>query len=187
MAAGHSETYNLGFDWTALNNADLGTKGTATYTADCTDTRSDLALWQQNGGTSAWSSDGKSIVLGIPASPADGAAGGIQVENQSSTLPGTEPVFTTDNYAAGSPRWYIQLSNGDYVFGYPTNSGLNPAWEEHGPGVAHPSGEVSWSTVTTDFSGVNVSQINILMDADQTNTTDTISYIQYDGQVLLGS
>lgn len=182
LQANAAHTYDLGFDWTALSNADLGTSGTVTYTANCTDTRADLALFQQDGGTAAWNSDGTGILLGIPANPQGGAAGGIQVLGQSTTLPTTEPTFTTDNYAAGSPRWYIQVGN-SYIFGYPSQSNLGASrWEEGGSNTYVP-----WSTILTDFAGQSVSSINILMDADQVNVTDTISQIQYNGHELLKS
>ena len=181
-----TQSYNLGFDWTALNNADLGTNGTVTYTANCTDTRANLALYEQDGGTAAWGSNGDSILLGMPASPDANAGSGVQLVSPAATLPSTEPVFTTDNYNAGSPRWYIQFASGAYVFGYPTNAALGSNnWDEMGPGAR--AGYVNWSTVLADYSGTSVTGVNIVMDGDQTAVTDTISYIQYGGTVLLGS
>ena len=182
---GATQSYDLGFDWTALNNSDMGTSGTVTYTANCTDTRANLALFEQDGGTAAWGSNGDSILLGMPANPGP-AGSGVQVLDTPATLPSTEPVFTTDNYNAGSPRWYIQFASGAYVFGYPTNSGLAPSnWEEKGPGAR--TGYLSWSTVQGDYSADSVTGVYIVMDGDQSAITDTISYIQYDGNVLLGS
>ena len=185
LTKGSSQSYDLGFDWTALNNPDMGTSGTVTYTANCTDTRSDLALYQQSGGTASWASDGSTILLGMPANPAGPAGAGIDVLGQSSTLPAMEPVFHTNNYAAGSPRWDIELSNGHSIIGYPSNANLSPgSWA-----VDNGNTYESWSAATSDpnVAGATVTGVAIRMDADQTNITDTISYIQYDGQVLLGS
>ena len=108
---------------------------------------------------------------------ASGAAAIIQVTGQASSLPTTEPTFTTNQYDAGSPRWYIQLTNGKFLFGYPTNAGLTPgSWSEN-----NGNSYVPWSQVLTDEAGQSVTGVSIIMDGDQPATTDTISSIQYNG------
>jgi hypothetical protein len=178
-----SHTYNLGFQWGELSNADENQSGTVTYTVNCTDNPfpSALSPMGQDGGTAAWNPTG-GLNLTIPANPAPDAAAIIDVTGQSSALPSTEPTFTTNNYAAGSPRWYIQLTNGKFLFGYPTNAGLTPgSWSEN-----NGNSYVPWSKVLTDEAGQSVTGVSIIMDGDQPATTNTISHIQYDGVNLLG-
>jgi len=97
----------------------------------------------------------------------------------------SEPTFTTDNYAAGSPRWEIYLSNGDFLFGYPPNSGLNGlnfGWSiydsnSNTDGLFHP-----WSDVLTAESGTTVTDALVIADGDQSAaTTDKIGNLKFNG------
>jgi hypothetical protein len=46
----------------------------------------------------------------VPAGAPNTAFADIHLENLAPVaLPTTAPVFTTDNYAAGSPRWFLQF------------------------------------------------------------------------------
>lgn len=93
-------------------------------------------------------------------------------------LPSTEPVFTTDNYNAGSPRFYITLSNGDSLEGYPANAGLNGtdmAWAINNGNTYQP-----WSQITAQEAGTTVNRVYVIADGDQSpNTTDTITCLQF--------
>lgn len=184
LNSGISHTYQTGFTWTTLGNADLGKSGTVTYSASCTEPSTsahpDVSFWTQDGGTAAWS--GSSVALGIPQNAPSSAAALIQFDNQPAALPTTEPTFVTDNYNAGSPRWYILFSNGQYVFGYPSNAGLGAdSWQ-----VGNSGSYVSWAQVVSEFGSAHVAGVSIVMDTDQTNTTDTISNVQYNGVTLVG-
>ena len=193
LTPGHTADYNLGFQWGTLTNSDEKHTGTVTYTANCTDNdvRSEVSFPSQDGGLAGWNSDG-TISLTMPAGAAQDAGAIVQIAGQAATLPDSAPTFATDNYAAGSPRWYIQLHNGNYLFGYPTNSGLGSSnWSENagsGPSVPQNSNTyVDWATVLKDFPGAQVDSIQIVMDQDQPNTTDTITSISYGGNQILGS
>ncbi len=93
-------------------------------------------------------------------------------------LPATGPEFSTDNYAAGSPRFYITLSNGDTLEGYPANSGLNGtdmAWA-----INNGSTYVPWSTIMGQEAGTTVKRVYVIADGDQTpGTTDTVTCLQF--------
>jgi hypothetical protein len=66
------------------------------------------------------------LVLGSSA----GSFGEIIFERAAGTAVSSlsAPSFTTDNYSAGSPRFYITLSDGKSLWGYPSNAGLAPTW-----------------------------------------------------------
>ena len=95
----------------------------------------------------------------------------------------TEPTFTTDNYNAGSPRYYITLSGGDTLWGYPPNSGLNGgtdfAWAIDN-GNIYPS----WTAVQqSSVSSETVTGAYVIADADQSSgTTDVITALTFDGK-----
>ena len=87
--------------------------------------------------------------------------------------------FTTDNYTAGSPRYYISLSNGHSLWGYPTQSGLNGtdmAWA-----IDNGSSYVSWSDVQASSVGAEtVTGAFVIADRDQTaQTTDQITDLTF--------
>ena len=66
---------------------------------------------QNDGSSAAWSPAGNPVLtLGSDAATT-GAY--ITFNNAPAEVPTTGPTFTTDNYAAGSPRWVITLSNGN--------------------------------------------------------------------------
>jgi hypothetical protein len=90
-----------------------------------------------------------------------------------------EPTFTTDNYAAGSPRYYVTLSNGDSLWGYPPNSGLNGsdfAWA-----INNANSYESWSDAQSAEPGATVTGVYVIADGDQPSTTDVITDLTFDG------
>jgi hypothetical protein len=90
----------------------------------------------------------------------------------------SEPSFTTDNYSAGSPRFYITLSDGNSLWGYPAASGLNGndmAWAIDN----RPTYE-SWSAVRSDEGTATVTGAFVIADADQAaGTTDQITNLAF--------
>jgi hypothetical protein len=89
------------------------------------------------------------------------------------------PSFTTDNYAAGSPRFVIDLSNGDSLWGYPPNSGLNGtdfAWA-----INNGNSYLPWSDVQTAEAGTTIEDAVVVADGDQPTTTDVITGLTFDG------
>lgn len=90
----------------------------------------------------------------------------------------SQPTFSTDNYNAGSPRYYITLSDGNTLWGYPSNAGLNGsdfAWA-----INNGNSYLPWSTVQTDEAGATVTGASVIMDADQApGTTDMITNLTF--------
>jgi hypothetical protein len=96
----------------------------------------------------------------------------------------SEPTFVTDHYAAGSPRWVIELNNGHSLWGYPPNSGLNGsdfAWA-----VDNGNTYTSYATAYANASAgsTTIKDAFIVEDGDQVSTTDTISGATFNGQPL---
>ncbi|HET6189894.1 MAG TPA: hypothetical protein VFE59_23230 [Trebonia sp.] len=97
-------------------------------------------------------------------------------------VPATEPEFTTDNYASGSPRIVIDLGNGHSLVGYPAKSGLNGtdmAWA-----VDNGSTYTSYATAYQNALAyeTTVKDAYVVEDADQTpGTADTITSFTYGG------
>ena len=92
-----------------------------------------------------------------------------------------EPSFTTDNYNAGSPRYFITLDDGHSLWGYPANSGLNGsdmAWA-----IDNGNTYLPWSQVQSSAeAGATVTGAYVIADADQAaGTTDSITGLTFGG------
>lgn len=91
-----------------------------------------------------------------------------------------EPTFSTTNYSAGSPRYYITLSNGDTLWGYPPNSGLNGsdfAWA-----INNGNTYMSWTAVQTAEGSATVTGAYVIADGDQSpGTVDVITGLTFGG------
>jgi len=91
-----------------------------------------------------------------------------------------EPTFSTDNYHASSPRFYITLSDSDTLWGYPANSGLNGsdfAWA-----INNGNTYESWSAVQAAEGAAKVTGAYVIADGDQApGVTDTITGLSFDG------
>lgn len=95
-----------------------------------------------------------------------------------------EPTFTTDNYAAGSPRYYLTLSDGNSLWGYPPNSNLNGsnfAWA-----INNASTYQSWAAVQSAEGSATVVGASVIADGDQPSTTDTITNLTFNGTNFTG-
>lgn len=132
--------------------------------------------------TDAWAGwgtggPGSDIVLKVGASSATYAQAQL-TSASGKALPSTSPSFNTTNYAAGSPRLYITLSNGHSLWGYPANSGLNGgemAWSTDNGNTYEP-----WSTITAQEAGTTVSRVYVIADGDQApTTTDMITCLLF--------
>lgn len=92
----------------------------------------------------------------------------------------SEPTFMTNNYNAGSPRYYLTLNDGDTLWGYPPNAGLNGsdfAWA-----INNGNSYVSWSAVQAAEGKAKVTGAEVIADADQpSGTTDSITHLTFDG------
>jgi len=105
-----------------------------------------------------------------------------------SLAPTTTPTFDTNNYAEGSPRWVIELANGNFVDCYG-----NEAIGGTGPCAVGNSG--TYEPYATALSGagdplgnVQVTNAYIVEDTGQAvGTSDTLTNVQYNGQTLQGT
>ena len=144
-----------------------------------------------SGSSPTWSGGNAVLTVGTGAAATCGAPAGstynpayaqevLQVKG--GVVPTTEPKFTTDNYASGSPRIVIDLGNSHSLIGYPGASGLNGtdmAWA-----VDNGSTYTSYATAYHTALGyeTTVKDAYLVEDADQTpGTSDTITSFTYGG------
>ena len=91
-----------------------------------------------------------------------------------------EPTFTTDNYAAGSPRFFLTLNDGHTLWGYPPNSGVNGS--DFGWAIDNGNTYDSWSAVQTAEGSASVTGAYVIAAGDQApGTVDTVSGLSFDG------
>lgn len=145
-------------------------------------------------GSSAVFNANGDIVLTVGTGTSTTGAWADITSAKGAALPTTEPSFKTDHYAAGSPRFVIELSNGHSLWGYP---GLTLSGKT-GPDAAGMAWAVNNGNTYTDYatavtgatngaSGVTVTDAFIVADGDQApGTADTVTDLQYNGQVLGG-
>lgn len=133
-------------------------------------------------GASAGWSDGKGSAIELTLGSSSGSFADLRLHQAHgaaiSSL--TEPSFVTSNYSAGSPRYYITLSNGDTLWGYPSQSGINPggmAWA-----INNGNTYMSWPAVQAAESGATVDEAYVIADADQASgTVDEITSLTFGG------
>lgn len=148
------------------------------------------------------SSDGASAVWNASGDPVftlgsdSGTTYAQMLVSGTSAEPANAPSFTTNNYAAGSPRWALELSDGYYLFGYPEQLGggatadfTGPQWNVNGPSTTACGGSyVTYSKALScaDPDGAStVTHAYIVADGDQApGVSDTLTNIQYNGQTL---
>lgn len=134
-----------------------------------------------DGATAGWS-NGKGSAIDLTLGTSSGSYAEITLHH----LPATaisdlaEPGFTTDNYNAGSPRYYMTLSDGNTLWGYPPQAGLSSsgfAWTINNGNTYMP-----WSDVKSAEDGAIVTGAYVIADADQpAGTTDVISDLTFGG------
>ena len=79
-----------------------------------------------NDGASAGWSQGKGSAIDLTLGSSGGSFAEITLHHVGGVVSDlAEPSFTTDNYNAGSPRYFITLDDGHSLWGYPAASGLN--------------------------------------------------------------
>jgi hypothetical protein len=156
-----------------------------------------LSVTLSAAGTNAsavWNSAGDPVLsVGTPSTTTYAR---MQVNNPPATAPAAAPTLASDNYHSGSPRWYIQFANGDYLFGFPSGAGLGTSnWQV----IPAASGPCHTLTHTPQFDTYlnslafiqsggcdgNVTGAGIIADGGQASgTSDTITHISYDGETL---
>ncbi|HEX6523987.1 MAG TPA: ricin-type beta-trefoil lectin domain protein [Streptosporangiaceae bacterium] len=122
----------------------------------------------------------------------------MTVDSPPTAAPTTAPTFATNNYASGSPRWFIKFAGGDSIFGYPAQANNGSAlWTAIVPATgtcANSSAptNASYSVALAFIAGAgtcggNVSGAGIIADTGQAaGTSDTITNISYNGATLAG-
>lgn len=103
--------------------------------------------------------------------------------------PANPPSFSTDNYNAGSPRWVIELANGNFIDGYPSQLGgtandtfTGNQWAVGNSGT-YESYQAALAGANDPLGNVQVTNAYIVEDGDQApGTTDTLTSVQYDDE-----
>lgn len=143
------------------------------------------AVWGPNGAVLTVGS-GAAGTCGAPANATYNPAYAQEVlQVKGGIVPTTEPKFTTNNYASGSPRIVIDLGNGHSLWGYPAASGLNGgdmAWAVDN-GSTYTSYTTAYNTALAHET--TVTDAFVVEDADQAyGTADTITDFTYGSQVV---
>ena len=134
-----------------------------------------------NDGASAGWTAGKGSAIDLTVGSSGGSYAVITLHHVGGTVGSLGATgFTTDNYNPGAPRYYITLSDGQSLWGYPTNAGLNGgsfSW-------AFDNGNTyqSWSDVQAHDPGAQVTGAYVIADADQPpGTVDQIDNLTFNG------
>jgi hypothetical protein len=149
-------------------------------TAATSNAAQNLSFSASSDGASAHWSAGKGSPIDLTLGTTLGSYAVIMLHHLAATpvssLP--EPTFSTDHYNAGSPRYYITLSNGDTLWGYPPNAGLNGsdfAWA-----INNGNTYESWKEIQAAEGSATVTGAYVIADADQTpGTVDVITGLTF--------
>ena len=138
-----------------------------------------VSFGSSNDGASAGWSSGKGSAINLTLGTSSGSYAEITFHHvPAAAVAGlSEPEFTTDNYSAGSPRYYITLNDGHTLWGYPPNSGLSSdfAWA-----IDNGNTYLSWSGVQAAEGAATVTGAYVIADADQSaGTTDSITGLSF--------
>lgn len=155
-----------------------------------------LSFFSANGGSAAWAgAPNKHAAVQLYAT-ASGGYGGIQLNHISTTAPASAPTFTTDLYAAGSPRMVIEFAGGANLLGYPSQ--FNSQWEVAGCSSVAPNNYTDYSTALDALQsgaqadgsacGGNVTAVFVVADdsSGAPSETDSITSLVYDGTAYIG-
>jgi hypothetical protein len=139
-----------------------------------------VAFSSSHDGASAGWTDGKGSPIELTLGSSSGSFAVIKLNHAHGDAVSelSEPTFETDNYNAGSPRFYITLSDGNTLWGYPSQSGVNTsamAWA-----INNGNTYMSWDQVKTAESGATVTGADVIADGDQTGgATDQITGLTF--------
>ncbi len=135
-----------------------------------------------DGSSAGWEcKPGGPIALTAGSDP--GTYGAISITDAGGAINAiAEPTFAATNYATGTPRYVIDLSDGNTLFGYPPSSGLNGsamAWEEF---TTNPGVYVPWGQVVAVEGTATVEDAYVVADASQpTPYTSEITNLTFNG------
>jgi hypothetical protein len=119
----------------------------------------------------------------------------VKVTNAPATAPTDAPIFTTNHYQGGSPRWEIQFADGATLRGFPSNAGLGQTnWQVTGASGAcqnvplpqRDTYSAAIAFVQDNGCGGNVTGVRIVADGALTvGSSDTITNINYASMTLV--
>lgn len=141
-----------------------------------------LSFGASSDGASAGWSSGKGSPIELTLGSSQGSFAEIELHHvQGSAVAGLqEPVFATNNYAAGSPRFFITLSDGKTLWGYPPQSGVNGS--AFGWAIDNGNTYQSWTAIQSAEGAATVTGSFVIADADQSaGTVDTITGLNFAG------
>jgi hypothetical protein len=177
--------------------AALSATALTTGTANASTTPLQVTLSQSSDGAQAAFNAQGDITLKTGTTSSSTYAQAEVTDIGDAAAPTTPPSFTTDNYTAGSPRWVLELANGNRVYGYPSQLGggatddfTGPQWEAAGTGVTDTHGEYeTYQQALSDAGDANgsviVTHADVVADGDQAaGTVDTLTDVTYSGQTL---
>jgi hypothetical protein len=127
--------------------------------------------WTDDGAAAGWTGGvpGSSITLTVGSLSAT-TFGQFSLHNFEGIAIGdlAEPTFTTNAYSGGVPREEIDFSNGDYVFGYPSQAGDGAdSWQlVCDGGCVGDDGFMSWGDVQTVEGNLDATVAAALVEAD---------------------
>ena len=133
-----------------------------------------------NDGASAGWTQGKGSAIDLTLGTSQGTFAVVRLHHAHGTAMSglSEPTFDTGDYAAGSPRYFIELSNGDSLWGYPPDSGLNGtdfAWS-----INNGNTYTSWPAAQSAEGYATVTDAYVIADGDQAaGTTDEITGLTF--------
>jgi hypothetical protein len=148
--------------------------------------------WTDDGAAAGWTGGvpGSSITLTV-GSDSPNTFGQFTLHNFEGIAIGdlAEPSFATDAYSGGVPREEIDFSNGDYVFGYPSQAGDGTdSWQlVCSGGCVGDDGFMSWGGVQTVEGDLGATVAAALVEADggvPEGSTFVISAFTFDGFTL---
>jgi hypothetical protein len=138
-----------------------------------------------DGASASWSNGkGSAIDLTLGSDPGSTYAAIVFHHLPASAVAATgEPQFATDNYAAGSPRFFVRLSDGNTLWGYPSNANLGSSAPQLMWAINNGNTYLSWSDVQLSAeAAATVTGADIIADGDQAaGTTDSITDLSFNG------
>jgi hypothetical protein len=174
VASNTSRAYTIGASWDELDNSALGSDGTLTYTANCSDQAAPLSYVDTGTATHTWDGSHTNLTLAIPAGAPDGAGVEVHLNGAAgSALPTDQPDFAATNPGPGNPRLSILMSDGTRV-----------VIDEDGLIEGHSD----WSAVLAAYNGKTVRDAMVVADTGNGLPYETtVSCINYSGTALFGT
>jgi hypothetical protein len=142
--------------------------------------------WTDDGASAGWSGTAGTSPIRLVVGNDSGTYGQFTLRNFEGIAIGdlsAEPTFTTDTFSGGAPRYEIDLDNGDYLFGYPSNAPYGRSWDLNCGSIScTPMAQVPWADVKAAESTATMT--DVLVEADWppgVNATYSISDFSFDG------